>query len=104
MRFSWRAAVMLILALFLVSASFADEKKTDKKSDDSSTSTSDGSAVQPAKDAPTPASPGGSGNVTPAFKPPAKSGAAMAQDTGEEASESPKWVPMPAWNGNPGLF
>jgi outer membrane protein OmpA-like peptidoglycan-associated protein len=104
MRFSWRAAMMLILALFLVSASFADEKKTDKKSDDSSASTSDGSAVQPAKDAPAPTSQGASGGVTPASKPPAKSDAAMARDAGDEASESPKWVPMPAWNGNPGLF
>jgi len=102
MRFSWRAVVILILVLFAVSASRADEKKTDKKGDDSAVSTADDSAVKAAKDAP--AGQGAFGAATPASKSNAKPGPAAMRDSEEEASEGPKWVPMPAWNGNPGLF
>ena len=100
MRSSWRAAVMLILVLFLVSASFADEKK--RKGDDSSVSADDASAVKSAKDAPT--GQAAFGAAIPASKSNAKSDPAAMRDSEEEASEGPKWVPMPSWNGNPGLF
>jgi outer membrane protein OmpA-like peptidoglycan-associated protein len=91
---------MLILVLFLVSASFADEKK--RKGDDSSVSADDASAVKSAKDAPT--GQAAFGAAISASKSNAKSDPVAMRDSEEEASEGPKWVPMPSWNGNPGLF
>jgi hypothetical protein len=106
MKFSWRDVVMLLLALFLVSASFADEKKTERKGDDSSVSVGDGSTTKPAADASKAAATNEAvfGAATPASKSSAKSDPAMMREEGGEAAEGPKWVPMPAWNGNPGLF
>ena len=102
MRFSWRALVMTLLGLFLVSASYADEKKTDPKGDDSSVSTVDTSAVKPAHGV-APRQPA-SVAATPASNTNTKSDPAMTGDQDEEAAEGPKWIPMAAWNGNPGLF
>jgi hypothetical protein len=106
MRFTWRAAVMLLGASFLVSASFADEKKTGRKGDDPSVSADNGSASKPsaklANDAET--GPPAAGTATASSKSGKKFDPAMGGDGDEDAAAEPKWNPMPAWNGNPGLF
>jgi len=117
MRFLGRAAALLAFVFFLVSAGFADEKKTDKKSDDTSTTAASASAVQPAgtpaaADAPvntgTPApvstaTDAAANAATPAPTPAAPVPTGIAERPRSE-EEAPKWTPMPAWNGNEGLF
>jgi len=102
MRLSWRAAMWFFLAVFVASASLADEKKGDRKSGDSSMSTDDASTAKSSKDAAT--SQHELGAATPSSRSNAKSDPAVMRDREEEAAEGPKWVPMPAWSGNPGLF
>jgi hypothetical protein len=117
MRFLGRAAALLALVFFLVSAGFADEKKTDKKSDDTSTTAASASAAQPAgtpaaADVPvntgTPApistaTDAAANAATPAPTPAAPVPTGITERPRSE-EEAPKWTPMPAWNGNEGLF
>src|SRR5271155_4136590 len=103
MNFPGRAAILFIASLFLISPSFADDKKADAKDKDTVSSNSpatasasspalpaaaDGSS-QPAASAPAPA--------PPAQPLPAKS---YSSDPGVEL----QWDPLPALDGNPGLF
>jgi outer membrane protein OmpA-like peptidoglycan-associated protein len=104
MKFPGRAAILFLSSLLLVSPSFADDKKADAKDKDAVSSNSPATArasnpapaaaadaaSQPAATVPTPA-------PTPLPAPPAKS-----YSTDSEASL--KWDPMPALDGNPGLF
>ena len=94
MRFATRVSVGLFLALFLISSGFADDKKNQPKDPDGATT------VVAASDSKSP-------SVTPAAKPaqPAKPAPKPAPASGGSDAESvPKWLPMPALDGNPGLF
>src|SRR5271155_1711546 len=114
MRFLGRAAAFLALVFLLVSAGFADEKKTDKKSDDTSTTAASASAADTVA---TPATADAAANTgapfptpaaaaTPAMPAPAPAAPATGVYGRERSDEEapPKWTPMPAWNGNEGLF
>jgi outer membrane protein OmpA-like peptidoglycan-associated protein len=90
------------LALFLISSSFADDAKkagTDKKDQPAADSSSTpGSKSDAATASASPAEP------KPAAKP-AKPAAPPQRSRPEDRSEQvPKYVPMPALDGNPGLF
>ena len=106
MRFLRCAAILLVLIGLGLSVSYADDKKTDKKpasvAADSAnaatpTTTSPASTTIPPDVAPPAAEP----TVVPpapAAPPAASSGTASYSD------ESPRFTPMPALDGNPGLF
>lgn len=102
MRPLWRAAALFFLVLFLVSTSFADGEKTPRKNNDSSASSPDDAVAKPAKDSPKeqPAPP----VATPAPQTSKGAKPASAASRGDDSEAPPKWLPMPAWDGNPGLF
>ncbi|HEY2109029.1 MAG TPA: PKD domain-containing protein [Candidatus Acidoferrales bacterium] len=92
----------LFLALFLISSCFADDAKnagTDKKDQPAADGHSTPASKSDASTAPaSPATP------TPAAKP-AKPAPPPQRSRPEDSSEQvPKYVPMPALDGNPGLF
>lgn len=92
MRILMRLALVFSLALFLIPRSFADDK--DKKDQPK---TPDTVAAAPA----TPDA------LAPAEKPapPAKPAPAPQRASkGDDSENVPKWIPMPALDGNPGLF
>lgn len=98
MRFRIRMVLVLFLALFLISSSFAanDDKKTLPKDSDAATTapaTNDAAASTSAP-ATQPAQPAK----------PAKPAKSASSSSGEPAQSTPKWLPMPALDGNPGLF
>jgi len=104
MTFQGRAAILFLSSLLLLSPSFADDKKADGKdkeavsSGSSATGSASNSAPNPAADAaPQPAATSSAPAPSPLPAPPAKS-----YSTGSEVSL--KWDPMPALDGNPGLF
>jgi outer membrane protein OmpA-like peptidoglycan-associated protein len=100
MRFFWRLGVVATLALFVVFASFADGTKKDRKTDDSANS--------PANDATSNATPDASNNRSAssatAAPPPSDQTPPAAAPAAEDSAPVPKWIPMPAMDGNPGLF
>jgi hypothetical protein len=107
MKFLGRIAVLFALALFFVSAGRADEKKADRKDGDTpapataAVTAEPASASSPAANASTPvrgATDAGANTATPA---PTPAGISERPSSEEEA---PRWTPMPAWNGNEGLF
>jgi outer membrane protein OmpA-like peptidoglycan-associated protein len=101
MKFSGRAAILFLLSLFLISVSFGGEDKGDAKDNDGVPSASvpadpaprSGSAPDTAASQPSHAS------TTPAPKP-----APASKSQAAESEEVHKWDPMPALDGNPGLF
>lgn len=120
MKFVGRAGILFIAILFLVSNSFAAGDKSDRSSKpdessaaapagsitaastssapDATNDASSGAALQPVTvtaDAPT--NPGTGPEPSPA----PKKSAAKSSDADES---SPRWTPMPALDGNPGLF
>jgi len=100
MNFSGRAAILLLLPLSLISASFADDRKPTANDEDSVSSPSATAETTPSADpsvAPAAAQP------TPTAAPanPKPVPAPAAQD---DVGEIPRWDPMPALDGNPGLF
>ena len=90
------------LALFLISSSFADDAKkagADKKDQPAADSSSTPGSKSDATDAPASPAP-----AKPAAKP-AKPAPPPQRSRPEDSSEQvPKYVPMPALDGNPGLF
>jgi outer membrane protein OmpA-like peptidoglycan-associated protein len=98
MKLLMRTGLVVFLTLFLISSAFADDKKNQPKDPDTTaTATATASA---AKDGSAPAE-------TPAAKPapPAKPAPKSASSSqGDDYQPTPKWVPMPALDGNPGLF
>jgi outer membrane protein OmpA-like peptidoglycan-associated protein len=102
MRILMRLALIFFLALFLIPRGFAgdndkdnDKKDQPKNSDASSTAPASTDETMPAAKptpAATPASP-----AKPAAKP-------QRASSGDDSENVPKWIPMPALDGNPGLF
>jgi outer membrane protein OmpA-like peptidoglycan-associated protein len=99
------------LALFLISSSFADDAKGDDKhkKDQPSTASApatpaaDGTASPAAASTPTTSAP--SSPAKPAPKPAPKPEPKPQRSlTGDESEQVPKFIPMPALDGNPGLF
>ena len=90
------------LALFLISSSFADDAKnagTDKKDRPAADSSSTPSSKSDAPSAPaSPATP------KPAAKPPKPNPPPQRSRPEDSYEQVPKYVPMPALDGNPGLF
>ncbi|MGB9243563.1 MAG: PKD domain-containing protein [Candidatus Acidiferrales bacterium] len=90
------------LALFLISSSFADDAKnagTDKKDQPAADSSSTPSSKPDAPSAPaSPATP------EPAAKPAKPAPPPQRSRTEDSSEQVPKYVPMPALDGNPGLF
>jgi outer membrane protein OmpA-like peptidoglycan-associated protein len=101
MRFLRCTAILLVLVALAPSASYADDKKA-KTGDGDGTKTSVATA---AKDADSPAGPTASTPANPPAAAPAAPPPPAAGASGDaSASESPAWTPMPALDGNPGLF
>jgi outer membrane protein OmpA-like peptidoglycan-associated protein len=102
MRISMRLALLFFLALFLIPRAFAgdDGKDNDKKDQPKN---SDAAATAPAAtDAAAPAArPAPAATPATPAKPAAK---AQRAPTGDDSGNVPKWIPMPALDGNPGLF
>jgi hypothetical protein len=113
MKFLGRAGILLLTSLFLISTSFADGNKSDRNSkaaESSATATTD-SAANPAPESSSDAAPQPVATTrasTPAnhgAKPvpqPAPKGSSSRRPENDE--QAPKWTPMPALDGNPGLF
>lgn len=101
MKFIRHASALLFLALFLVSPSSADSKKRDRKDESSNSSTravDANAASSTSKEAVSSAArtPEPQPKATPTRDP---------KSHGDEMTETPpKWTPMPALDGNPGLF
>jgi hypothetical protein len=108
-----RAGILFLTSLFLISTSFADGNKPDRngKAAESSASAATDSTANPAagetsEAVPEPvvtatvSAPANHG-ATPAAKPAPKASSSKRPETDEQA---PKWTPMPALDGNPGLF
>jgi outer membrane protein OmpA-like peptidoglycan-associated protein len=96
MRVLIRLTLVFFLGLFLTARSFADDK--DKK--DQSTGPAASTAVGVAHDGAgsTPTLPR---NTSAPAKPAAKT---QSSSSGDDSENVPKWIPMPALDGNPGLF
>ena len=113
MKFLGRAGILVLTSLFFISTSFADGDKPDRVSEAGESSTtvttvstansapdaSSDAAAQPAVAAT--ASKPANGGATPAPKPERKGSASRRPESDEQ---SPRWNPMPALDGNPGLF
>jgi outer membrane protein OmpA-like peptidoglycan-associated protein len=101
MRFLRCTAILLALVALALSAGYADDKKA-RTGDGDGTKTSVATAAKNADSAagPTALTPANPPAAAPAAPPPA-AGAASGDSS---ASESPAWTPMPALDGNPGLF
>jgi outer membrane protein OmpA-like peptidoglycan-associated protein len=106
MRFLRCTAILLVLVALVLPASYADDKKTP-------TGVGDGTKASVATAARNTDPPAGTAASTPAnpmTEPPAAAPAAAqppasgAASGDSSASESPAWTPMPALDGNPGLF
>jgi outer membrane protein OmpA-like peptidoglycan-associated protein len=115
MKFLGRAAILFLTSLFLVSSAFAGDDKSDHNGAtvESSVAAATDSAGNPAPAAANDAAPQPDATSTalasvpanPAPTPspsPAPKGASSKGTGGYEAG--PKWNPMPALDGNPGLF
>jgi outer membrane protein OmpA-like peptidoglycan-associated protein len=114
MKFLGRAAILLLSSLFLISSAPADANKagpSGKATDSTTAAATNDSAANPAPTnsndaAPQPVAtaavttPANNG-ATPAPKPAPKPSSSARQDGDEQP---PKWNPMPALDGNPGLF
>jgi outer membrane protein OmpA-like peptidoglycan-associated protein len=102
MRILMRLALIFFLALFLIPRAFAgdNDKSNDKKDQPKN---SDAAATAPAATddaAPTTKPAPAAKPATPAKPAPAPQRAS----TGDDSESVPKWLPMPALDGNPGLF
>jgi outer membrane protein OmpA-like peptidoglycan-associated protein len=101
----WRLGAATTLALFLVCASFADTTKKDSKTNDSSGSLANAATANPAPDA---ANNGAASNTGDGASSSSQTSAAAAPAAAPAAAGDsapvPKWIPMPAMDGNPGLF
>lgn len=113
MKLSGRAGILLLTSLFLISNALADGNKPDGKTaaGEQSAAAATDSATTPEPLASTDASPRPVAVST--VNAPAKQGAAAASKAAPKGStsrrakndeQSPKWTPMPALDGNPGLF
>lgn len=93
------------LALFLVSASFADTSKKDGKTNDSTSSPANDATANRAPDAANNGAYSNTGDgASPASQTSSASAPAAAPAATEDTAPVPKWLPMPAMDGNPGLF
>ncbi|MFZ3214864.1 MAG: OmpA family protein [Candidatus Acidiferrales bacterium] len=119
MRLSERAAILAVAILLVLPTSFADDAKPhhpDDTANSSANSASGGSSAsdpnaKPATSASAaPAAPGSSAPAAAQPSPAGQSdlGAAKSHPKrlrrDDEDSEQPRWTPMPALDGNPGLF
>jgi hypothetical protein len=96
MRVLIRLALVFFLGLLLTPRSFADDK--DKK--DRSTNPARSTAVGVADDGA-----GSTSNLPRNTSAPAKPAAKpQSSSSGDDSENVPKWIPMPALDGNPGLF
>jgi outer membrane protein OmpA-like peptidoglycan-associated protein len=100
MKFPGRAAILFVSSLFLISISFADDKKPDSKDKDvvSSASLTTDSTPSPAPGTPAATLP------TPRAAAPAPRPTPAPKGQADDSEELHKWDPMPALDGNPGLF
>jgi outer membrane protein OmpA-like peptidoglycan-associated protein len=107
MRFLRCTAILLVLVALALPASYADDKKTpagDVDGRKTSAATTPKSADS-AAGATAPAGPTTDAQPAAAPAQPPANGALASAASGESsASESPAWTPMPALDGNPGLF
>ncbi|MGA8220934.1 MAG: OmpA family protein [Candidatus Acidiferrales bacterium] len=113
MKFLGRAAILILSSLFLISTARADGNKADAggKAADSTTAAASDAPANPASDksnepaaqpvATATVSTPGNNAATPAPRPAPNAASPAMQDSGDQA---PKWNPMPALDGNPGLF
>jgi hypothetical protein len=113
MKFLGRAGIVVLTSLFFISTSFADGDKPDRnsKGGESSVAVTTDSATNPAPEpssdaAAQPAMADTAGKTandgaTPAPKPARKGSSSRRPESDEQ---SPRWNPMPALDGNPGLF
>jgi len=113
MKFLGRAGILFLTSFFLISTSFADGAKSDRKTTaDESTAAAtaeSGATPESAPSADAAAQPvvaatsGTSANrvAMRAAKPAPKTSTSRRPESDEQA---PKWAPMPALDGNPGLF
>jgi hypothetical protein len=99
MRSFWRLGPAATLALFLVSASFADTSKKDGKTNNSASSPANDATANHAPEA---ANNGAASNTGDAGSPASQTSSAAAP-AAEDTAPVPKWLPMPAMDGNPGL-
>jgi OmpA family len=120
-----RAAIVAVAGFFMVTAGFADDTKAHQPAgtaagassagDATAKSAADSGNAAPATDATgvpassstfTPSSPSSSSTGSSAAVPKPSSGAAKGKATNaaDEDSEQPNFTPMPALDGNPGLF
>lgn len=105
MRFSGRAGLLLFMALFLIWACFADEKKADRKDEAAPAAVSNDAPEQPpagsSADAATSVPVANAPSGQPA---PAAGGGKGSSSSGGGGEQVPKWDPMPALDGGLGLF
>jgi outer membrane protein OmpA-like peptidoglycan-associated protein len=107
MRFLRCTAILLVLVALALPASYADDKKT-PTGDVDGRKTSAATTPKSADSAAGVTAPAGpTTDAQPAAapaQPPANGAPASAASGESSASESPAWTPMPALDGNPGLF
>jgi outer membrane protein OmpA-like peptidoglycan-associated protein len=98
----WRAALLVTAILFAIHLAIADEKKDASKSKKEETPAS-ATAKQPPSDPPADSGTDPAANPAPTTTEasPAPAPAPGGKDTWQEG---PRWIPMPALDGNPGLF
>jgi outer membrane protein OmpA-like peptidoglycan-associated protein len=109
MRFLRCTAILLVLVALALPASYADDKKTPIGDIDGRKTSAATTAKSADSAAGTTAAAGPTTDAQPAAapaQPPANGALASASAASGEssASESPAWTPMPALDGNPGLF
>ena len=109
MRFLRSTAILFLLVAWALSASYGDDKKTAGVDGDGAKT----AAATPAKNADPVPGMAASGADSAATDPQPAPGtppvtpqppAAAATDDNSTSSQSPRWTPMPALDGNPGLF
>jgi outer membrane protein OmpA-like peptidoglycan-associated protein len=96
MKLFMRTGLVVFLMLFLISSAFADDKKNQPKELDAKATATTSAATDGTTPATTPAT-----QPAPAAKPAPKPASSSRSD---DSQPTAKWVPMPALDGNPGLF
>jgi outer membrane protein OmpA-like peptidoglycan-associated protein len=99
MKAFWGTGILLAVLLGAVRPAVGDEKKDAAKSKE--TSAASATASQPPSDPPANSAADPALPAPPAAKDPTPAPAPSSRDAGEEG---PRWFPVPALDGNPGLF
>jgi outer membrane protein OmpA-like peptidoglycan-associated protein len=110
MKFLGRAGILYLTALFLITASFADGNRPDRTSKVGEISAAAGTEVTENYEAETSSAAVGQPDVAATVNSPGSSEAAPAakpaakHESSKSDDQPRKWNPMPALDGNPGLF